>query len=80
MATNTTTTPAAELRKMAAWLAAHADEIVPHGGVAILKDGVDLCITLHIQDPHEYAPTVAVSGRTEFFALEKCTEHREEAI
>ena len=80
MITNTITTPAAQLRKMAAWMAAHADEIVPHGGAAIIEDGVDLCITLHIRDPHEYAPTISVAGRTEFIALEKCTEHREEAI
>ena len=70
-----TSTPAQQLREMAAWVAAHADELVPHGGVAVVDGGIDLDITMHLRSPREYVPTVTVSGRTEVFAAEKCRAH-----
>ena len=70
MNTTNPSTPSQQLREMAAWVAAHADELVPHGGVYITEDGIDLDITMHLRNPREYFPTVTVSGRTEVFAAE----------
>lgn len=68
--TEAAATPSQQLREMAAWVAAHADELVPHGGVYITEDGIDLDITMHLRNPREYFPTVTVSGRADVFAVD----------
>lgn len=75
MITTEPTTPSQHLREMAAWVAAHADELVPHGDVAVVDGGIDLDVTMHLRSPRECAPTVTVSGRTEVFASERCRAH-----
>lgn len=74
MITTDSTTPAEQVRKTAAWVAAHADELVPHG-VDIVAYGIDMDITLHLRDLREYVPTVTVSGSAEVFAIESCCEY-----
>lgn len=67
--TETAATPSQQLREMAAWVAAHADELMPHG-VAVVEGGIDLDVTMHLRSPSEYAPTVTVSGRADVFAVD----------